>query len=159
MWPFKRRKGHDCIQIANHLLSKAYVSREKLTSVQVLKLVYLAHAWKLAIYGEPMIRQTVMAWEYGPVIEKLYKAVAKYGSGAVDDPIETAAWSYYYADLSPQDRDILNQVWDRYSGFSGVELCSICHKSGTPWTQVAIGDKIPNELIESCYRGFLEEVK
>ncbi|WP_131993555.1 type II toxin-antitoxin system antitoxin SocA domain-containing protein [Dokdonella fugitiva] len=40
--------------------------------MQLLKLVYLCHAWTLGLLGRPLLREEVQAWRYGPVFPALY---------------------------------------------------------------------------------------
>ena len=52
------------------------------------KLVYLAHGWTLAVTGDPLVEDRFEAWDYGPVIRKLYDALRSFGSGPITRLIE-----------------------------------------------------------------------
>ncbi len=65
--------------IADYFLS----SKTPLTSMQVLKLVYIAHGYAMAYLDRPLIDGRIEAWRYGPVIPALYHALKGHGG----DPI------------------------------------------------------------------------
>lgn len=142
---------HSSLLVANRLLELARQKGEALTPMQVLKLVYIAHGWMLALYHRPLIRDRVEAWQYGPVIPSLYNALRTYGGGAVTGVVAA------FGELDPSADDIVRQVFDRYGSLSGPALSRLTHASGTPWAEVyqdgIYGIRIPDDLIEDHYGG------
>ena len=55
--------------------------------LQIMKLVYLAHGWMLALYADPLVEDTFEAWRYGPVVDALYQAMKGYRADPVTQPI------------------------------------------------------------------------
>ena len=55
---------HDSRTIANEFLRLAAERHTGLTSTQVLKLVYIAHGWSLALLGKPLIGDEIQAWQF-----------------------------------------------------------------------------------------------
>ena len=82
--------------IANYFLDKSI----DLTPMKIIKLVYIAHGWHLAITDKPLIEDYVQAWEFGPVIPDLYHEFKKYGN----TPIKTYAKGDYgdYPEIMPE---------------------------------------------------------
>ena len=75
---------HSSIRIAVETLELAKNPHYKeITTMQLLKLVYIAHGWMLGLYDLPLISDEV-AWLYGPVIPNLYKEIKSYGGGPVE---------------------------------------------------------------------------
>ena len=105
-------------------------SNKKLTVMQLLKLVYIAHGWMLGLYGRPLICDRIEAWKYGPVIPELYHQIKDCRGGTVSN-IECATG----ADLDIQELDLLEQVIGKYGNFSGPQLSNLTHQSGTPWNE------------------------
>jgi len=66
--------------IASYFLHKAAESNQTLTPMKVIKLVYLAHAWNLGLFGNPLFEEKAQAWKYGPVIPSLYHALKFFGN-------------------------------------------------------------------------------
>ncbi len=142
---------HDCRAVANRFLDLAWKSGDALTPMQVLKLVYIAHGWMLGLYGRPLIRDEVQAWQYGPVIPVLYNAMRDYGGAPV-----TAQLRAEREDFTEFESDIISQTYAEYGAKSGPALSRLTHADGTPWDLTyrpgAFGIVIPTDLIEDHYR-------
>jgi uncharacterized phage-associated protein len=136
--------------VANEFIMLARQAGESLTPLQVLKLVYIAHGWMLALHHRPLIRDEVQAWQYGPVIPALYNAVRKYRSSPVEQinglPDE---------DLDENERSIVQQTFEIYGSLTGPALSRMTHAKDTPWDMTyepgSFGITIPNDLIEDHY--------
>lgn len=141
---------HSSRTVAKYLLEKAHKRGLQLTPMQLLKLVYIAHGWMLGLYSRPLIKDDVEAWEYGPVVRDLYRAVKKYRHMPVQEvpgaPDEV---------LDEREENLIDQVLDIYGDKHGLFLSSITHAPGTPWhTTWHLDGKngvISNDLIENHY--------
>jgi uncharacterized phage-associated protein len=143
--------------VANAFLKLAKEEQKGLTNMQLQKLVYIAHGFCLAMLSRPLFFNNVHAFEWGPVIPKLYKQLRKYGSGiiteeisTIDEPILSAA----------PEMAVIRGVWGSYGNFTGAKLSSITHQEGTPWSltwkSIQFG-VIENDLIASHYQQMLNE--
>ena len=74
------------IIIANQFIERAKRDGVVLTNMQLQKLVYIAHAWALAL-DQGLIYEPVEAWLWGPVIPSLFHNLGRYGAGEVTSPI------------------------------------------------------------------------
>ena len=141
---------YDSITVANHILERAKSKDDTLTPMQVLKLVYIAHGWALGLLGRPLISDEVQAWEYGPVIPRLYNAMRHFKGDAVKGPLPGAPER-----MSPTDVAIVDQVYDKYGRLSGPALSRLTHEPGSPWDLTyrpgAFGIVIAPDLIEDHY--------
>lgn len=143
---------HDSRIIANEFLKRANDKCNPLTTMQLLKLVYISHGWMLGLYGFPLINDKVEAWKYGPVIPDLYRAIKKYRDNHIIHYIDVPPYS---EDLEEIELDLIDQVYNIYGNKNGIYLSTLTHQKGTPWEAVykngVNGIKIPNDLIESHY--------
>ncbi|WP_217568806.1 Panacea domain-containing protein [Mesorhizobium sp. GbtcB19] len=142
---------HDSKVVANRFLARARERGDAITPMQLLKLVYIAHGWMLGLYGRPLIRDDVQAWQYGPVVPRLYNAIRQFRSQPVVGPLPCPD-----EDLDPQENSIIDQVYDIYGPLSGPELSRMTHAANTPWQLTyrpnQFGLVISNDVIEDHYR-------
>lgn len=142
---------HDSRTVANRFLAMAREQNRALTPMQVLKLVYIAHGWMLGLYGRPLIRDEVQAWQYGPVIPPLYNAMRDYRGSPV-----TADLNAPNETLTDDEEDIVRQVFEIYGAKSGPALSRLTHASGTPWEMTYVdgefGVRIPTDIITDHYQ-------
>ncbi|QDX27224.1 DUF4065 domain-containing protein [Sphingomonas suaedae] len=140
----------DSRSVANRFLDLALERGDAVTPMQLLKLVYIAHGWMLGLHGRPLIRDEVEAWQYGPVIPRLYNAIRRFRSQPVEGPL-----SAENAALDATEDSIVRQVYDIYGNRSGPALSRLTHQKGSPWDAVydhgSYGTVIPNDLIEDHY--------
>lgn len=124
--------AHDAAKIANKFLELAEESGMTLTPMHVLKLVYIAHGWSLALRGLPLIENDIEAWQYGPVIPDLYHKIKVYGSGPIKEMLRTRDAS----DLETEEQSLIAAVFKAYKEFSAFKLSALTHAQGTPWFEV-----------------------
>ena len=74
---------YDSRAVANSILHNANETGKKLTPMQLIKLVYVANGWSLALLNRPLISEQIQAWQYGPVIPNVYRAFNRFGSAAI----------------------------------------------------------------------------
>lgn len=107
--------------------------------MKLQKLVFFVYAWSVASRDESFLLERPEAWQYGPVFDTLYHELKGYGSREIDS---------YLTQMNPQTGErqtlipaftdvefwsLLNQVWDRYSSFSALQLSALTHEAGGPW--------------------------
>ena len=126
--------------IANFFLSKAAMTPKKL-----LKLVYYAYAWTLALMNDDenhidykLFNNRIEAWIHGPVVPVLYQKYKNYRGNSIPLLEDFDANIF-----DPDTRDILEQVWDVYGKYTGYDLESISHRE-EPWI-IARGKAAPWE--------------
>jgi uncharacterized phage-associated protein len=156
---------YDSRVIANSFLDIALKEGDVIDPMKLLKLVYIAHGWYLALTGEPLIRDSIEAWKHGPVIPKLYDAIRKFGARPISEyytEFDFDELTTYIPTVQDEEtRKFLNVVWNGYGTYSGIELSAMTHKEGTPWREVYSPDKrhivIPMETIRSYYESLLND--
>lgn len=147
---------HDARAVANEILRCAARRGIKLTVMQLIKLVYLANGWSLALLDRPLVKQSPQAWQYGPVYPHIYKLLNKFGSNPVNDVVRHKQSGVEFAEaFSDEERDLLEAVVDGYGGMHAFQLSNIMHQPGTPW-HVTVSQKgnyaeIPEELIKEHF--------
>ena len=122
--------------------------------MQLQKLVFLAQGYCLALLDRALFHNHVHAWQWGPVIPKLYKPLQKYGAGVVCEPIP----SEDTIEGASQEDEVIRAVWDSFGHFTGAQLSGLTHENGTPWSVTWEANKfgvISEDLIKDHYRRLL----
>ncbi|WP_122354720.1 Panacea domain-containing protein [Pseudomonas coronafaciens] len=147
------------LAVAQYILDKTReIHDDALTPMQLIKLVYVAHGYMLAEHGEPLLNESVEAWQYGPVVRSVYEAVRDFRSSPVEYVPGARRWSGPF-DL--EEKAIMEQVAEMYGDVNGVRLSAATHKPGTPWSitwdRHGRNAEISNDLIEDFYQRILAQ--
>ena len=133
--------------VANVILHYANDAGKKLTPMQLIKLVYLAHAWSLALLGRPLITDDVQAWQYGPVIPNVYRAFNRFGSAPITDFAKQLFTDLEFpADLDKDEQKVVHAVVNSYGDMQAFQLSAKMHEPKTPWTKI-YNEKGPYSVI------------
>jgi len=143
--------------VANAFISLAKQRDKRLTPMQVLKLVYLAHGWTLGYTGKPLIHDKIEAWKYGPVVPVLYETIRAYRAAPIPYPVPAPQDEQ----LSDEQRDMVRRVYNTYEDMNGMQLSNLTHQNNTPWDKVynqGAGDwaEIPDAIIKEFYKKKVE---
>lgn len=130
-----RDNAHDPRAIANKILELMQAGDRRVTLMQLIKLVYLADGWSMALRNKPLSRLGPQAWQYGPVYPTVYKAFKRFGSAAITEGARDANTGVPVAESFDADEiSLIKQVVDSYGKYHAFRLSEIMHQPGTPWT-------------------------
>lgn len=153
--------------IANFFIQKSIDDDCKdLTIIKLLKLIYIAHGWSLALFSRPLISESIQAWKYGPVIESTYYRFREFA----DQPIDL----YYCLNEDvernplPDDqgtRELLNTIWRIYKNTTGIQLANWTHAKEGAWYEAWHEEKgyskrnhpISDENIGKYFKSLMEK--
>jgi len=146
------------LSVAQYILDRCNeLGDPAVTPMQLIKLVYVAHGYMLGKYGRPLLDEPVQAWQYGPVVPTVYRAVKDYQSA----PVERVVGAAQGVVFSDKERDVMDNVARTYGKYTGIVLSSATHRPGTPWqrTWELAGKNAPisNDLIENFYANMLRQ--
>lgn len=159
----------DARVIANFVLDFADQRGRSVTSLSLQKLLYFCHVWTLLELRRPLIKHEFEAWEFGPVLQYVYREFKHAG----DQPITTRAKRFVprtgemaevTGRLSAEVEDHLKKVLEFYTQLSSSQLVNLSHVPGGPWHRVwnHVGTTNPgmriknNSILEFYARGFPE---
>src|SRR3546814_15090645 len=69
--------------VANYMLERAESEGRHLTPMKLLKLVYIAYGWSLALLRKKLFDEQFRAWDHGPVVRSLYHEFKHFGGSAI----------------------------------------------------------------------------
>lgn len=134
----------DSLQVVNWFRAKnvadmrSNIMVEPLTQMKVMKLMYYAQGIMLAAYDKKLFSDDIVAWKYGPVVEKVhetYKGFREIVSLDDDDEFPVSEDVLNDFDLVTKDQDaliVLETVMEEYGDKSAIELMNMTHNE-TPW--------------------------
>ncbi len=140
---------YDARQIANWFILRAQKDGRKLSIMQLLKLVYIAHGWHLETTGKPLFGNRIEAWQYGPVIPDVYRTFRSKGISVDGEDIN------FPPNVSGEETKFLEQIWGIYGQLPAFRLSDMTHIDGGPWDIATKSGGyyaiIPDELISQHY--------
>lgn len=130
------------------------LSGQDLDNLKLQKLLFLAHARTLSELHQPLLRERVEAWKYGPVVQTVYREFSEFDDKPIE--LELAAdgpWEH----LPDVVVGMLDATWDHFGAYSGWRLRELTHEVG-PWRRhYSHGIKniqIPNDEIRDAWVEF-----
>ncbi|MFD1703365.1 Panacea domain-containing protein [Methylopila henanensis] len=154
--------------IVNYFLTRAEREGRPLTPLKLIKLVYIAYGWVLALTGKRLFDEPIQAWQHGPVIPSVYHEFKHYGKRPIEDKatcFDLDTFDFTVPEIEASDKEtkaILDKVWSAYKMFSGWSLRQKTHEPGTPWSQTyeeGVSDKeIPDTLIAPHFKKRIREI-
>ena len=112
------------------------------------KLLYFAQGHALAQLHHALFSNQIDAWDHGPVVAVVYTGYNK---------IVERATQFGLSDIhiSPDEMDVIMDVWDKYRGYTAKELVDLTHEPDSPWEVVyqpnVKNAHIPLELIQQYF--------
>ncbi|MCY4292405.1 MAG: DUF4065 domain-containing protein [Roseovarius sp.] len=125
--------------------------------MKLLKLVYMAHGWCLAILDRPLIMDRIEAWDYGPVIPAVYHAFRWEGTHNLSEfPMEER-------EFEPDISKLLENVCDICKSKSAIQLPNLSHVEGGPRDKAyGLGHRfkgIGDDMIKEHYKARLRKAR
>lgn len=141
---------YSALDVARKFLEVAGKSDDSsITPMQLIKLAYIAHGWSLGLFGKPLLKDSIEAWKYGPVIPVIYHKVKKFR----DKPVKLSGQAPRFDDDHEQ---LISEIYKVYKKWDGISLSHLTHLEGTPWHTVwsrqGQNARIPDDLIELHYK-------
>jgi uncharacterized phage-associated protein len=128
--------------IAKYFLAMTFEDGELITNLKMQKIVYYAYAWALAKDGTRLFDERIEAWVNGPVVRSLYQDLKPFGSGPIAEAwlLENGTFDVegFMEKLTPQVKETLREVYEKYMTMTAFELVQITH-SEAPWRNAREG--------------------
>ncbi len=149
--------------MANYFIDLAAANNEEIKPLRLMKLIYIAHGYMLAILDRSVLNDRfdkVEAWRYGPVIPSVYHSFKIYGNSPIakkttiftDETNRQGDMTYCIVMPNLEDKEARNVcqfVYKRYSNFTDWEIVEFLHKPESPWGLVYEEGK--NNVIPDLY--------
>ena len=138
-------KPYSAKAIANYFLEhrNKFKRKDPITQMKLHKLVYFAHGWHLALKDDPLIDETLQAWDYGPVVPSLYHEFKRFRGDEITELamdvvfVGGAKISVITPRVKKDDqytRNLLKRVIKVYGKFTAWQLSAMTHEASSPWS-------------------------
>ena len=115
-------------QVAEYILSLSDPDEgDIISNLKLQKLLYYAQGFHLALYGDPLFPEKIVAWNLGPVVPEVYHEYKTYGSNHIPPPDDINFEIY-----SEEIRELLKDVYTIFGQFSAWRLRQMTHDE-PPW--------------------------
>lgn len=158
------KPSDDLIRVVNEFIDRSLLDGvADLTPLKLLKLVYFAQGWSLALLGRPLFNDPILAWRYGPVVHSLYRRLSHYGKER--EPIQSflteneEKYPLMFEDGSRQ-KAVIDETWRVYGRCTGYALVALAHEDGGPWEQTIkksggiLGGEISRDEIKKYFEAY-----
>lgn len=114
--------------VANNILIRGL---EEITPMKLQKLLYITYKEYLTTTGNKLFNEPFEAWRYGPVVRCVYDEFKSFGSRPITEFAKDAEGKAFMVSeaLDPKLKTVLDDVFARYSGESGIDLSKLTHRN------------------------------
>ena len=117
---------HSVRQVADYFLVRADEWSWRLGHLKLQELCYYAQGFYLAFRREPLFREPLRAWAYGPVSRELRDRFRD-ARGPLDVPAD-----FDGDEFTPEEREFLDIVLERFVEYPAIELARMTRREA-PW--------------------------
>lgn len=115
-----------------------------ISNLKLQKLLYYAQGMHLALWGEPLFDDELVAWQYGPVVESIYRQYKTSGSG------EIKSFECPTENFSKHEEATLQFVQEAFGQFSPWKLSDMTHEE-SPWRDTPRNEVISTNKIKAYF--------
>ncbi|WP_244832945.1 type II toxin-antitoxin system antitoxin SocA domain-containing protein [Clostridium sp. BJN0001] len=158
--------AYDVLDIARYIINYGNKKEYNISNLKLQKILYFVQASFLVDKNmQPCFNEDIEAWDFGPVVPKVYREFKMYGSNNIpyidsyidlSNGIWEATKKLYNEDIIfPEDKNLINSMVDECSQYSAGQLVEITHNQD-PWKNVYFSGW--NKIItkDSIYNFFSE---
>jgi uncharacterized phage-associated protein len=132
-WPEIDGRG-----LANYILDFCDSQHRAVTNLALQKIIYFCHVWALLEFDKPLVKQEFEAWEYGPVLQYVYREFKHAASSPISNrakkiDLATGLPSVVLLNPPKELEQFLKKVLNFYTRLSASQLVNLSHVQNGPW--------------------------
>lgn len=132
--------------LAYNRMNETVTGAEAISNLKLQKLLYYAQGCFLAITGNQLFSDKIVAWQHGPVVETVYQTYKHYGASGIDFTEDFDDSSF-----TEEEKNILGQVYDLFGQYSAWKLRNMTHEE-TPWKTTVPNEEISLDSIKAYFK-------
>lgn len=132
-------------QIASYIIRKCLKLEKEINNLQLQKLLYYTQAAFLIKINRPAFNDDIVAWKYGPVVEKVYQEYKCDSNRAIYDFI------LYKESIADKDKALIDEVILAKVDYSAFELVKQTQEE-LPWLDTDMNEIISISKIKDYFK-------
>lgn len=135
------------LDIAKYMVTKCADDNQPISNLQLQKILFYIQKEYIR-NGSPLFGDLFEAWQFGPVIPRVYYSFCEFGSMTIIPIVP------YQVDIDSNVRKIIDPIIKKKRELYPWDLVNETHKPGGAWDTIYRGglgnhDIIPNDLIRT----------
>jgi uncharacterized phage-associated protein len=140
------KSPYDARALANYVLDLADERGNRLTQIQLIKIIYFANGWFLAAFRRPLVKQNFEAWEHGPVLRVVRDCFKVFGKKPITGraeriDLETGELITFEYKFDEKHAQFIREIFEIYHVHDAWELSEMTHEKGSPWDRIWNSDE------------------
>ncbi len=131
----------------------------ELTNLELQKILYIAHMAHVGSLGQPLVEEPFEAWDFGPVVAKLYHHVKGFGSNKIRNVFHSVA----LPDPDSTEYGYISGAVNATKSMTAGQLVEFTHRLNGAWIKSYVpgkrGQLIPTESILSEFNDWQERLR
>ena len=117
-----------------------------ISNLKLQKLLYYAQGSFLAVKDKPLFTDDIVAWQHGPVVEKIYHEYKANGANGIrfDEDFD-------FTQFTDEENELLSEVYATFGQYSAWKLRNMTH-SETPWKSTSLNSVISKDKIQQYFK-------
>lgn len=115
-----------------------------ISNLKLQKLLYYAQGIYLALYDEPLFDDSIVAWQYGPVVETVYQEYKMNGADGIKE------FKNPEENFTEHEEATLQFVQEAFGQFTAWKLTDMTHEE-TPWRETPRNEIIAKDKIKAYF--------
>ncbi len=142
---------YDAMDVAAYIINKSIENNHPVSNLKLQKLLYYIQAASLIKRDKELFRDDIVAWQYGPVVERVYNEYKYYSRYNIVEKVKINT------DIDNKSKEIINKVLDAKSNFTAYNLVDDTHEE-RPWREVNQGEVMKKESIKKYFKDNEERI-
>lgn len=118
---------YDVTEIARYIITYCAKKKNPISNLKLQKILYFVWIDYFKKNNCNLFNENICAWQFGPVVPKVYYEFCSYAGSPINKIYETAI-------DNQNDLNIINTSIDKYIEYSARKLVDITHEISKPWS-------------------------
>lgn len=139
---------YSAMEVAKYIVTKCVNDACPISNLQLQKILYYVQRENLRKTGQPLFENPIEAWQFGPVVPKVYYSFCGFGAMPITSQYKSQET------MKQEDKTCINAIVETKRSLNPWDLVEETHKKGGAWDCTYKDGKgnrsiIPNALIKA----------